>query len=304
MHQPVRIGIAGASGMMGRNRLQHFSSDDRCVVGAAAARDTQRLHEALDGAGVRTTSDPAELYSAADIEAVAICVPNTLHYEHTKAAISAGKHVLCEYPLTNSLEQYDELVALAQRNGLILHHSLTTRHESLHLTMKQALATLGEPRAAYYRYYGTSSWYVRPELRGNMYCALHIHFIDQFADFFGAPETLMARGTEREAKVSAVVMMQWPGGLVGTVEFCMGFADKPGYMGTIVTTDGWCGFSAEDGIIVTVQKGGETTCTTPPPDRSQIEDARSFVDELTGTGGPQRTLADSREALALCLSCG
>lgn len=303
MHQPVRIGIAGASGMMGRNRMLHFSSDERCIVAAAAARDAQRLREALDCADVRTGSDPAELYAADDLDAVAICVPNTLHYEHTKAALCAGKHVLCEYPITNSLEQYDELVALAQSNGLTLHHSLTTRHESLHLTMKQALATLGEPRAAYYRYYGTSSWYVRPELRGDMYCALHIHFMDQFADFFGTPEACIAHGIERDAKVSAVVMMQWPGGLVGTVEFCMGFGDRPGYMGTVVTTDGWCGFSAEDGIIVTVEKGGQTTRSIPPPDTSQADDARSFIDEITGAGGPQRTLEDSRETLAMCLSC-
>jgi len=304
MAEQVRVAVIGASGGMGKRRVQQFFINDRSTVVAACARDIRRLAEAVPEKDIKLVAHPDDVYRDPEVDAVAIAVPNTLHYAHVKAALQAGKHVLCEYPLTNSLPQYDELANLARTRGLVLHHSLTPRAESLHRTMKGALQGLGEPRAAYYRYYGGGSWYVEPELRGDMFCALHIHFMDQFVDFFGEPDGLDAHGAERDGQVWATVMMQWNGGLVGTVEFAMGFADKPGYMGTIVTSDGWVGFgSGEQGMTVTVNRGGETGEMAPPPDTSQDEDAESFLDEILGTGGPQCDLATGRATIALCLEC-
>jgi predicted dehydrogenase len=299
MSEPVRVAVIGASGGMGRRRVQQFFVNARSTVVSACARDVRRLAEAVPEQDIRLVAHPEDVYNDPDVAAVAISVPNTLHYAHAKQALLAGKHVLCEYPLTNSLAQYDELVGLARSRGLILHHSLTPRAESLHRTMKGALEGLGTPR-----YYGGASWYVQPELRGDLFCALHIHFIDQFVDFFGAPEGLDAHGAECDGQVWATVLMRWPGGLVGTVEFAMGFADKPSYLGTVVTSDGWVGFnSGEGGLTVTVNEGGETGEMTPPPDTSQDEDAESFLDEILGVGGPQCDLATGRATLALCLEC-
>ncbi|MEN6642269.1 MAG: Gfo/Idh/MocA family oxidoreductase [Armatimonadia bacterium] len=303
MNDLINIGVIGASGGMGKSRVRQFQQDPRSQVIAACARDIRRLAEAVPDEAISLVAHADEIYSDPRIQAVAISVPNTLHYDHVLRALQAGKHVHCEYPLTQTLEQYDELVALARSKGLILHHAVTCRAESLHLTMKGALEGLGEPRAAYYRYYGGGGWYVNPALRGDMFCALHIHFIDQFTDFFGPPQSLVAHGGEKDGQVCAVVMMQWPGGLVGTVEFAMGFADRPSYAGTIVTSDGWVGFDSEGSVTVTVGEGGETGQMTPPPDLSQVEDAQSFLDEILGTGGPQCDLQTSRETLAMCLQC-
>ena len=159
---------------MGRRRVQQFFVNARSTVVSACARDVRRLAEAVPEQDIRLVAHPEDVYNDPDVAAVAISVPNTLHYAHAKQALLAGKHVLCEYPLTNSLAQYDELVGLARSRGLILHHSLTPRAESLHRTMREALQGLGEPRAAYYRYYGGAGWYVQPELRGDMFCALHV----------------------------------------------------------------------------------------------------------------------------------
>lgn len=303
MDAPIRVGIIGASGGMGKLRLEHFTHDPRSAVVTACARDIRKLSEAVPEGPIKLVAHAHEVYADPDVDAVVIAVPNTLHYEHIKQALGAGKHVHCEYPLTQTLEQYDELVALAQERGLVLHHALTTRAESLHRTMKGALEGLGQPRAAYYRFYGGGSWYVDPALRGDVFCALHIHFIDQFADFFGPPDKVLAHGAEQDGQVCAVVTMQWPEGLTGTIEFAMGFADKPTYMGTIVTSDGWVGFDAAGGMTVTVGEGGERGEMTPPADTSKEEDVASFLDEILRTGGPQCDLATGRQTLALCLEC-
>ncbi|MBM3472439.1 MAG: Gfo/Idh/MocA family oxidoreductase [Armatimonadetes bacterium] len=302
MREPVRTAIIGVTGMMGETRLGQLQEDPRAEVVMAVGRDLGRLREAIPDEGVRLATR-LENVLGDDVDAVVVSTCNVLHYEQVKAALAAGKHVLCEYPLVDDLGQYDELVALAQGNGVVLHHGLTVRAESLHRTMKETLAKLGEPRAAYYRYYGGAKWYIDPALRGDMFCGLHIHFIDQFIDLFGQPSGIAAHGIEKDRQVSATVMMKWASGLVGTIEFAMGFADKPGYMGTIVTTDGWCGFSTDPEMHVTVERGGERAIITPPPDTSKAEDTSSFLDEVLGTGGPLSDLETGRRAIELCLEC-
>ena len=212
MADPVRVAVIGASGGMGQGRVEQFTDGPRSRVVAACARNLERLREAVANEAVRLTDDPSALLAAQYVDAVAVCTPNVLHYEQVKAALQLGKHVLCEYPLVDEVEQYDELVALAGDKGLVLHHSLTVRAASHRRAMKQALATLGEPRTAYYRHYGGARWYTDPALRGDMFCSLHIWFIDQLIDLFGHPSAMVAHGLERDGMVSADVMMQWASG--------------------------------------------------------------------------------------------
>lgn len=55
--------------------------------------------------------------SAADVDAVYVASPNTAHAEHARAALAAGKHVLCEKPLVLTAEQAQELFDLARDRG-------------------------------------------------------------------------------------------------------------------------------------------------------------------------------------------
>ena len=53
------------------------------------------------------------------IDVVHLTTPNQLHYAQARAALGAGKHVVCEKPLAIDSEQSAELVELAQRSGLV-----------------------------------------------------------------------------------------------------------------------------------------------------------------------------------------
>ena len=50
-----------------------------------------------------------------------VASPNSLHYEHSKAALMAGKHVLCEKPFTVTSSQLRELISLAKSKNLFLN---------------------------------------------------------------------------------------------------------------------------------------------------------------------------------------
>ena len=53
-----------------------------------------------------------------EVDAVHICTPNALHFPMAKAALQAGKHVLCEKPLATSVAEARELVELARAGKL------------------------------------------------------------------------------------------------------------------------------------------------------------------------------------------
>jgi len=74
------------------------------------------------------------------VDIVAIATSNDVHYSLAKQALEAGKHVVVEKPFTNTVEEADELIALAQAKGLILtvHHN--ARSHSDFKTVKKVIS--------------------------------------------------------------------------------------------------------------------------------------------------------------------
>jgi predicted dehydrogenase len=69
---------------------------------------------------VRTTTDLEEILSDASVDAVIVSTPTSTHAAVSLAALSAGKHVLCEKPLAASRTECDTVMAAAEENGSIV----------------------------------------------------------------------------------------------------------------------------------------------------------------------------------------
>jgi len=67
----------------------------------------------------RAFADVAELVATPEVDIVAVAVKVPPHFEIVKAAISAGKHVYCEWPLGNGLAEAEEMAAFARANGVL-----------------------------------------------------------------------------------------------------------------------------------------------------------------------------------------
>ena len=96
----LRVGVVGC-GHWGPNHIRVFSQLSDSEVTVAADPDARR--RAAVGAqfpGVAIVEDYRDLVSRPDVDAVVVCVPTKKHDEVTRAALEAGKHVLCEKPLT------------------------------------------------------------------------------------------------------------------------------------------------------------------------------------------------------------
>jgi len=63
---------------------------------------------------------PQRLIAASDVDAVVIATPVTSHYPLAKASLLAGKHTFVEKPLATSSQECEELIEIAERNGLVL----------------------------------------------------------------------------------------------------------------------------------------------------------------------------------------
>ncbi|MBM4421413.1 MAG: Gfo/Idh/MocA family oxidoreductase [Chloroflexi bacterium] len=112
----IRAAIAGP-GVIARyhaDALRRHGVDIAAVVGSPRAADQAR------SLGVdQAFQDVGEMLRSVDVDVVHVCAPNTLHAAFARAALEAGKHVVCEKPLAVNSRDSAALVALAEQTGLV-----------------------------------------------------------------------------------------------------------------------------------------------------------------------------------------
>jgi predicted dehydrogenase len=128
----VRIGVLGAARIAPAAVIRPARNIARAEVVAIAARDRPRAEKFAAKHGVPTVfEDYDALIAAPNVDAIYNPLPNGLHAQWTIAALEAGKHVLCEKPLTANAVEAEQLAAVAQRTGLVLMEAFHWRYHPL-----------------------------------------------------------------------------------------------------------------------------------------------------------------------------
>jgi predicted dehydrogenase len=116
--KPIRTAIFG-TGFMGRVHLEAVRRVESVEVAAIAGRNEEATRKLGAGFSVPVlTTDYREVLRDPAIDAVHIGTPNAQHFSMAKDALLAGKHVLCEKPLTTTVAEAEELVSIATRQGV------------------------------------------------------------------------------------------------------------------------------------------------------------------------------------------
>src|SRR3954468_1264263 len=114
----IRTAIIG-TGFMGRVHLEAVRRLGFVEVVAIAGRRIDAARSMADAFHVeRVESHYDRILADPDIQAIHICTPNSLHAPIAKAALAAGKHVLCEKPLAMSTTEAQEIETLARAKNL------------------------------------------------------------------------------------------------------------------------------------------------------------------------------------------
>jgi predicted dehydrogenase len=170
----IKAGVIGV-GFIGTAHVEALRRLNFVFV-EAIADDTPVVAEKAAQLGVnKYYQDYRQLLADPDIDCVHICTPNYLHYQMSKEALLAGKHVVCEKPLTTSQTEAEELVALAREKRLVHATNFNVRfyplmHE-LHSAIRNGkLGDIFSVHGSYLQdwlFHPTDyNWRLEPELSG------------------------------------------------------------------------------------------------------------------------------------------
>ena len=138
----LRIGILGAARIAPLALINPAKGNSEVVVAAVAARDASRAEAfAAKHDIARIHDDYHKLIADPDLDAVYNPLPNGLHGRWTRAALAAGKHVLCEKPFTANAAEAREIAELAAQSDRVVMEAFHYRYHPVALRVEEIIAS-------------------------------------------------------------------------------------------------------------------------------------------------------------------
>ncbi len=149
----MRTAIIGA-GLQCRRRapvLVESKEDQLVAIASKELAHAEAMASRFDCEAVRTWE---EIVRREDVEAVIVCTPPHLHAEISIAALKAGKHVLCEKPLSRTLAEAEQMAEVSKATGRVLKCGFNHRHHPAIWEARRRFTAgeLGRPMFARCRY--------------------------------------------------------------------------------------------------------------------------------------------------------
>lgn len=136
----VKWGIIGAGGIANRRfipaLLKSANSELIAIMNPSRHCEIAKKYNVPKG-----TDNIQELLSNPDIDAVYIASPVSYHYDQIKLAAEAGKHILCEKPLTISSNQARDAVAICHNCGVKLQEGYMMKFHGAHQKIKEIISS-------------------------------------------------------------------------------------------------------------------------------------------------------------------
>jgi predicted dehydrogenase len=130
--RPIRFGILGAARIAPDALIKAAHNVPEAEVVAVAARDPKRAREfAATHKIPRVLATYDDLVNDPELDVIYNPLPNSLHCEWTIAALRAGKHVLCEKPLSSNAAEAERMSKAADESGQILGEAFHYRYHPL-----------------------------------------------------------------------------------------------------------------------------------------------------------------------------
>ena len=133
------------TGAITKSMLAEFAKSDVLHVTAIYSRREETGKAMAEEFGIgKIYTSMEEMLADPTIQMVYVASPNSIHYSQTKAALEAGKHVICEKPFAPTVAEAEELIDLAKEKHLLLFEAITTAHHPHYGFIKENLPKLGK----------------------------------------------------------------------------------------------------------------------------------------------------------------
>lgn len=128
MTKKVRWGILGAAKIAIKDVIPAMQSGENCEIHAIASRKLDKAQKIANDLNIpKFYGSYEELLADSEIEAIYVPLPNNLHLEWTVKAAMAGKHVLCEKPITLNAAEVRKLIEVRDRTGVKIQEAFMVR---------------------------------------------------------------------------------------------------------------------------------------------------------------------------------
>jgi predicted dehydrogenase len=150
MSTKLRFGVLGAANIGLKKVIPAMQRSELTAVTSIASRDLAKAREAAGKLGIATAyGSYEELLADPNVDAIYNPLPNPLHVPWTAKAAEAGKHVLCEKPLSMTVAEAKTLLDIRARTGVKICEAFMIRSAPQWLRVRQLLdeGRIGELRA-------------------------------------------------------------------------------------------------------------------------------------------------------------
>lgn len=296
----VRWGVLGVANIGMRVVLPAIQQSRNGRIVAIASRDAARADEAAQRLGIaRAYGSYAALLDDHEVQAVYVPLPNTLHHEWVLRCAAAGKHVLCEKPLTTSPEHAREMIAACARAGVKLMEAFMYRfHPRTERVVEMvARGVVGVPkllRASFTFPARDPGRNIRfnPALGGGSLYDVGCYAVNVTRMLLGDPEQVFAQGYVGENGVDELVgaVLAFGSGRVALLDCGLTLPRREEY--EIIGTEGRLAvpkafLPGTGDAEIHLTRGAERTVLTVPGVNQYQVMAERFADAvLEGTGVP------------------
>jgi phthalate 4,5-cis-dihydrodiol dehydrogenase len=184
--------------------------------------------------------DYRDLLARDDVDIVALTLPHFLHFPVAIEAARAGKHILVEKPLANSVEECDQMIEVARQQRVKLFTAHTEEFMAPNVKARALIESgaVGRPVLAtdtWYKAFGVAgrpAWFLDREQGGGMWLMNGAHMIDRLTFLLGSRVVAVkayvgTRYHEIKTDDSALAFLQLENGVPCTIAHT-GFRDHPG----------------------------------------------------------------------------
>jgi len=200
----LRVGLLG-SGFMGEVHAEAWRHAGSAKVVAIGGIPIERAERLAGIFGADATASLDEVVARRDVEAVDICLPTPMHEEFAVKALQSGKHVLCEKPLTLSLDSADRIFEAAAGSGKVFMVAQVVRFWPQYRAARDLVNAGAVGRLLSARLSRTSAppswakWFEDPHKSGGALFDLGIHDLDYAVWLLGRPGRVHAVGLRSPA---------------------------------------------------------------------------------------------------------